>query len=157
MTKRTGRFGDLPPRSGDPRPAMPFGELKGAPLPLLTQPMVAVDVREVADPKQTQLDGPMSTMKLDPAALLQGKPTIMMGPQAKPSGAPPQIDLTQHHLPEGAVDPRLALVIDPDSERSAAFRVLRHHLLEIGLPQVVIVTSPQIGDGKTRWWWRWSR
>ena len=48
-----------------------------------------------------------------------------------------------------APDPRLALVIDPDSERSAAFRVLRHHLLEAGKPQVVIVSSPQRGDGKT--------
>jgi len=149
MTKRTGRFGDLPPRSGDPRPPSPFGELKGAPLPLLTQPMVAVDVRELADPSKTQIDGPVQTIKIEPAALLQGKPTIMMSPQAKPSGAPPQIDLTQHHLPESDVDPRLALVIDPDSDRSAAFRVLRHHLLEVGRPQVVIVTSPQIGDGKT--------
>jgi len=149
MTKRTGRFGDLPPRSGDPRSASPFGELKGAPLPLLTQPMVAVDVRELADPSKTQIDGPMQTIKIEPAALLQGKPTIMMSPQAKPSGTPPQVDLTQHHLPEGDVDPRLALVIDPDSDRSAAFRVLRHHLLEVGRPQVVIVTSPQIGDGKT--------
>ncbi|HEX7836112.1 MAG TPA: CpsD/CapB family tyrosine-protein kinase [Kofleriaceae bacterium] len=150
-TKRTGRFGDLPPRSGDPRPA--FGELKGAPLPLLTQPMVAVDVRELADPRQTLIDGPAQTVKLDPridpAALIHGKPTIMMGPQAKPSGTPPQIDLTQHHLPDGNVDQRLALVIDPDSDRSAAFRVLRHHLLEIGRPQVVIVTSAQTGDGKT--------
>jgi Mrp family chromosome partitioning ATPase len=157
VTKRTGRFGD-PPRPGESRPSSPFGDLKGAPLPLLTQPMVAVDIRELAaDPRQTQIDGPVATIKLDPrpdprpdpAALLHGKPTIMMGPQSKPSGTPPQIDLTQHHLPEGNADPRLVLVADPDSDRSAAFRVLRHHLLEIGRPQVVIVTSPQVGDGKT--------
>jgi Mrp family chromosome partitioning ATPase len=186
VTKRTGRYGDGS-RSGasDPAAATPFGERKGAPLPLLTQPMIAVDVREVRevrdtrehDPKQTMLDGPVPTIKLDPtalvqakleaavghgrleavvaqgkvesAALVQGKPTVMMGPQSKPSGTPPQIDLTQHHLPDEYVDPRLALMIDPDSERAAAFRVLRHHLLEIGRPQVVIVSSPQIGDGKT--------
>jgi Mrp family chromosome partitioning ATPase len=53
------------------------------------------------------------------------------------------------------------MVIDPDSERSAAFRVLRHHLLELalqpdektGLPRIrtqcVVVSSPQPGDGKT--------
>ena len=164
MSKRTGRYGD-PPRPDSP----PFGgERKGgAPLPLLTQPMIAVDVRDVRehDPKQTLIDGPVPTLKLDTAALMQaaaavqgkiepsslvhGKPTVMMGPQVKPTGSPPQIDLTQHHLPEDSVDPRLELLLDPDSERSAAFRVLRHHLLELGRPQVVIVTSPQGGDGKT--------
>lgn len=164
MTKRTGRYGDSP-RPGDP-PA--FGERKGgAPLPLLTQPMIAVDVRD-ADPNRTLIDGPVPTLKLDTAALMQakfeaaiapgkveppgtvhGRPTVPMSPQLKPLGAPPQIDLTQHHLPEDNIDPRLDLLIDPDSERSAQFRVLRHHLMEIGRPQVVIVTSPQGGDGKT--------
>jgi Mrp family chromosome partitioning ATPase len=168
VSKRTGRYGD-PPR---PDPTGFGGERKGggAPLPLLTQPMIAVDVREVreVDPRQTLIDGPVPTLKLDTSALMQakveaavvqgkiepsslihGKPTVMMGPQLKPSGTPPQIDLTQHHLPEDTIDPRLDLLIDPDSERSAAFRVLRHHLLEVGRPQVVIVTSPQGGDGKT--------
>jgi Mrp family chromosome partitioning ATPase len=46
-------------------------------------------------------------------------------------------------------DARLSMMIDPDSERAAAFRVLRHHLLEMGRPQVIIVSSPQQGDGKT--------
>ncbi|TMQ04080.1 MAG: CpsD/CapB family tyrosine-protein kinase [Deltaproteobacteria bacterium] len=179
-SKRTGRYGD-PPRTGERNPLPPFGEHKGAPLPLLTQPMVAVEVREVreigADPKQTLLDGAVPTLKIESAAIMpskldpttvmpaklepsaligkldsatvvHGKPTVMMGPQIKPSGMP-QIDLTQHHLPDDNVDPRLTLVIDPDSERSAAFRVLRHHLLEVGRPQVVIVSSPQVGDGKT--------
>ncbi len=160
MSKRTGRYGDPPQRTSESGPMSPFGERKGAPLPLLTQPMVAVDVRDRdLDPKQTLIDGPAATIKLDPAALMQakveaagialGKPTVMMSAQAKPAGQPPQIDLTQHHLPEDDIDPRLALVLDPDSERSAAFRVLRHHLLEVGRPQVVIVTSPQLGDGKT--------
>jgi Mrp family chromosome partitioning ATPase len=73
----------------------------------------------------------------------------MVAPQAKLAAGAPQIDLTQHHIPDDSPDPRLTLVIEPDSERSAAFRVLRHHLLEIGRPQVVIVSSPQGGDGKT--------
>src|SRR5690606_35053014 len=38
---------------------------------------------------------------------------------------------------------------DPDSARAAAFRVMRHHLLELGHPQVVVVSSAQQGDGKT--------
>jgi Mrp family chromosome partitioning ATPase len=178
MSKRTGRYGDPPTRSAETGGPAPIPERQGAPLPLLTQPMIAVDVRELRehDPKATLVDGPVQTIKLDPTALMQakfeavaqgkletavmptkleaaalihGKATVMLSPQAKPGGAPPQIDLTQHHLPDDGIDPRLALMIDPDSERSAAFRVLRHHLLEIGRPQVVIVTSPQIGDGKT--------
>jgi Mrp family chromosome partitioning ATPase len=172
VSKRTGRYGDPPrPRSGAPSPVPTFGERQGAPLPLLTQPMVAVEAREltdVRDSRQTIIDGPAQTVKLDPAvilgtkleaavgqgkldpsALIHGKPTVMISPHAKPSGTPPQIDLTQHHLPEDDIDPRLALLIDPDSDRSAAFRILRHHLLEVGRPQVVIVSSPQHGDGKT--------
>jgi Mrp family chromosome partitioning ATPase len=74
---------------------------------------------------------------------------VAMARQPKTMVEPPQIDLTQHHLPDEDPDPSLALVIDPDSERSASFRVLRHHLLEVGRPQVVIVSSPQAGDGKT--------
>jgi Mrp family chromosome partitioning ATPase len=169
--KRPGTYGEGPPgRYGDEQPPVPskaathppFGERRGAPLPLLTQPMLQVDIRrELADPgdlvqtpthvpNQTRVDGPMPTLKIDTATVMNSRPTMMVAPQAKVMGAgPPQVDLTQHHLPDQDPDPRLALVIDPDSERSAAFRVLRHHLLEIGRPQVVIVSSPQTGDGKT--------
>jgi len=66
-----------------------------------------------------------------------------------PGSAPPEIGLTQHHLPDDGIDNRLELVIDPDSERSAAFRILRHHLLEVGRPATIVVSSPQAGDGKT--------
>jgi len=177
MSKRTGRYGDRP---GEKTPSPPFGERRGAPLPLLTQPMVAVEInrRELVDPAQTRLDNPvqaraeaaqsrldgaaprivdtgptrvdgMQPLKVEAGAIAHGKPTVMMAPSAKPTGGAPQIDLTQHHLPDDEVDPRLAMLIDPDSDRSAAFRVLRHHLLEVGRPQVVIVSSPQVGDGKT--------
>ena len=178
MSKRTGRYGDgppgsygegHPPASGKPSPIPPFGERRGAPLPLLTQPMIAIDVRrehsDLTDPNPlpnvlnpppnptgspTRLEGPVPTLKIETATILHSRATAMVAPQAKAMGAgPPQIDLTQHHLPEEDPDPRLTLAFDPDSERSAQFRVLRHHLLEIGRPQVVIVSSPQAGDGKT--------
>jgi Mrp family chromosome partitioning ATPase len=177
--KRPGRYGDGPPgQYGEDQPPAsgqvtpPYGERRGAPLPLLTQPMLTVDIRrelaESADPNQTpnqvaqgpsqvlgqahtqaRFDGPMPTLKIETATMTHAKSTMAVATQAKVMGGPPQIDLTQHHLPDGDPDPRLTLVIDPDSERSAAFRVLRHHLLEIGRPQVVIVSSPQVGDGKT--------
>ncbi len=134
MSKRTGRFGEQsPPGSGGGR---------AAPLPLVTQPMMA-------------LDEGVATRVVDPGATAVQftKTTALVAPQPKamsPAGPPPEIGLTQHHLPpDETPDRRLVLVTDPDSERAAAYRVLRHHLLEVGRPQVVIVSSPQAGDGKT--------
>ena len=158
MTKRTPttRFGDAPRSPSNPnRP--------GAPLPLLTQPMMPLEGgSDAIDPMATRVDNPMSPSSLSNAAYAQAKPTAAMQVQQAPGvqparsrtpssalGPPPEIGLTQHHLPDEAADPRLELVIDPDSERSAAFRVFRHHLLEIGRPQCVVVSSPHQGDGKT--------
>ena len=140
-SKRPPTYGDAPPR----------GERRGAPLPLTTQAMPMPD--DTAG--HTRVENPLATMKPEPAALLFGKPTSALAPVTKPPpmnmlvATPPQIDLTQHHLPDERPDPRLSLVIDPDSDRAAQFRVLRHHLLEVGRPQVVIVSSPVAGDGKT--------
>lgn len=126
------------------------GEKRGAPLPLVTQPMIPLD-----DPGATRIENPLHTLKSETAAILYGgKPTVTMTAQAKQAvasviGAPPEIGLTQHHLPDETLDKRLELVIDPDSERAASFRVLRHHLLEVGRPHCVIVSSPRPGEGKT--------
>ncbi len=146
-TKRPpNRFGDAP--------ATP--ERRGAPLPLMTQPMMPVD--DGASPDQTRVDNPLASLKPETAAVLFGKATVAMMPAAKqqlasasasPTGAPPEIGLTQHHLPDEEHDRRLTLMLDPDSERSAQFRVLRHHLLEVGRPQCVVVSSPHNGEGKT--------
>jgi len=136
MSKRTGRFGEQPPQRA------------GAPLPLVTEPMLAIDDGGAGA-------GAAATRVMEPsaAAVAFSKPTMLIPPQPKgmtPAGPPPEIGLTQHHLPSDETpDPRLVLVTDPDSDRAAAYRVLRHHLLEVGRPQVVIVSSPQAGDGKT--------
>jgi len=134
MTKRsTGRFGEQPP------PGLGPPGLARSPLPLVTQPMLAMEESKPAEPGAT--------------AVAFSKATTLMPPQPKgvtPAGPPPEIGLTQHHLPaDEKPDRRLVLVTDPDSERAAAYRVLRHHLLEVGRPQVVIVSSPDPGDGKT--------
>ena len=142
MTKRPGRFGDSAPP--------PVGT-RGAPLPMVTQP-----IERVEDSGVTRVDNlaPASAPRVEQRsgpASVHARSTVMVAPQQRsPAGPPPEIGLTQHHLPQNErPDPRLTLVIDPDSERAAAFRVLRHHLLELGRPQVIIVSSPQAGDGKT--------
>lgn len=62
----------------------------------------------------------------------------------------PQIRLSRHELGKGArLDPRLILCAEPASERAARFRILRHHLLDHGKPQVIVVSSPRPGEGKT--------
>ena len=151
MSRKTGRFGDgpQPPAGG-----------RAAPLPLVTQPMMPVG----DDPNATRVDPVQATAPVArvmesalATATVFSKPTQLVPPIGKPpvlaatpAGPPPEIGLTQHHLPaDEAPDPRLVIVGDPDSERAAAFRVLRHHLLEVGRPQVVIVSSPNPGDGKT--------
>ncbi len=134
-----------------------------APLPLVTQPIHPI----VEDGHATRVENPLAridpalTMPAVPSRMGDGavvfgnahapaKPNLMATPKPVPSGPPPEIGLTQHALPsDEPYDPRLSLVIDPDSERAAAFRVLRHHLLELGRPQVIIVSSPQQGEGKT--------
>jgi Mrp family chromosome partitioning ATPase len=107
-------------------------------------------------PEHTRVDNPLASIKPETAAVLFGKATVAMVAQprapiavASPAGPPPEIGLTQHAVPEEDRDRRLTLLLDPDSERAAAFRVLRHHLLEVGRPQCVVVSSPRPGDGKT--------
>jgi hypothetical protein len=139
-TKRTGRYGEIPGSN-------PEGKASTrAPLPLVTQPMVPID-----DAGSTHVDATLP-MRQESAAVLFSKPTVMQPAQQKhsPAGPPPEVGLTQHHLPEGEdLDPRLVMVSDPDSELAASFRVLRHHLLELGRPQVIVVSSALHGDGKT--------
>jgi len=128
----------------------------GAPLPMVTQPLMASDVIPVTDnARQTLVNNPLSSLEPRTAAVLFGRQTAATTVSAPlerphPAGPAPEIGLTEHVMPtDSAPDRRLALMIDPDSERAASFRVLRHHLLEVGRPQCVVVSSPRAGDGKT--------
>lgn len=158
MTKRTGQLSE----------SAPVVAPCGAPLPLVTQPIQPID-----DSDQTRVENPLA--RLDPAltvpavpsrdtvaipamarphsgehAVIFGKASAVAAPRPVPAGPPPEIGLTQHALPaDRTPDRRLVLMTDPDSARAAAFRVLRHHLLEAGHPQVIIVSSPVAGEGKT--------
>jgi Mrp family chromosome partitioning ATPase len=60
-----------------------------------------------------------------------------------------KIWVATHRAP---VDPdaRLILLREPDSQRAASFRVLRHRLLQMnGHPRVIAVTSAEAGEGKS--------
>ena len=135
------------PGASDRRPGL------GAPLPMVTQPLMTSDVIPVDNGRSTMvMNNPLAALEPRTAAALFGKQTMVQASQERPRpvGPPPEIGLTEHALPaDRRPDPRLALMIDPDSERSASFRVLRHHLLEVGRPQCVVVSSPRGGDGKT--------
>lgn len=146
--KPVSALGQIPGAS-DHRPGL------GAPLPMVTQPLRTSDVIPVDSARATMVSNPLSQLEPGTAAVLFGKQanaTMVQTSQERPrpAGPPPEIGLTEHSLPtDSRPDQRLAMMIDADSERSASFRVLRHHLLEVGRPQCVVVSSPRQGDGKT--------
>jgi Mrp family chromosome partitioning ATPase len=47
------------------------------------------------------------------------------------------------------IDPRLVLLLEPYSQRSASFRTLRDNLLAKNAPRIIAVTSPGEHEGKT--------
>ncbi len=88
---------------------------------------------------------PNATMTM-PAVPKRGKPDSPLSKVQEP----PEVSLTQHSLPpDSTLDPRLILIGETDSERAARFRILRHHLMDQGRPQVIVVSSPAQGEGKT--------
>jgi Mrp family chromosome partitioning ATPase len=133
-------------------------------MPLVTQPMMTASPPRVgSDTDQgvaTRIQPAIDPAGLVPAGGLAGAgaaATSLQPARAEAIGrpvaidrTPPEIGLTQHHLPDEAPhDRRLVLINEPDSASAAAFRVLRHHLLEAGRPQVVVVSSAIPGEGKT--------
>jgi Mrp family chromosome partitioning ATPase len=140
MAKR-GKFGDRP--EGDDQLEVATRAVPVA-MPLVTQPMAAVR------PESVSARALVHTFDSRPPPLATVVSAAVAAPSSLPDQAPPEIGLTQHHLPEDQPpDRRLILHAEPDSERAAQFRVLRHHMLSAGRPQVIVVTSPGPGDGKT--------
>lgn len=86
---------------------------------------------------------------VDARATISDNPraTMAMTAAAAPAAAPTEVQVVLHRLPE--VDPRLVLLTDPTSERASAYRVLAHRLAARDDADVISVTSPRDGDGKT--------
>jgi protein-tyrosine kinase len=145
MSKRTTppRFGEVRPRAG----STTGDQRTRAPMPIMTQPMDSLAMPRDGARTMQFAEVPVPT---NPGSdLNQTAMALRSEPLPTTTGAPPEIGLTQHHLPDETLDPRLVLVSDADGPRAANFRVLRHHLLEAGRAQVVVVSSPRAGDGKT--------
>ncbi len=65
-----------------------------------------------------------------------------------PDDERPKVWIATHKAPPDP-DPRLVLLREPDSARSASFRVMRHRLVDRGDPRVIAVTSAGAREGKT--------
>jgi Mrp family chromosome partitioning ATPase len=119
-------------------------------------PRPSVTQRDMVAPAITQREmaAPVVTQQL---AAMRELPTVIEHDAPLPSEAmdPPtgeiqksKIWVATHKLPT-ELDPRLILVREPDSARSASFRVLRHRLQERGDPRTIAVTSAERAEGKT--------
>lgn len=72
------------------------------------------------------------------------RPTVRMD-----DPAPREDVLVERLETEGCTDERLVMVLDPDSERAAAFRVLAQRLTKHHEIRSLCVTSAEPGEGKT--------
>jgi Mrp family chromosome partitioning ATPase len=98
---------------------------------------------DVADGEQNKLQ------VRQPPAQQQGM-VVRQRPDAPVSRNLPTVDVATHELEgEHLSDDRLVLLREPDSERAAAFRVLRHQIVRQNDPQVIVVSSALPGEGKT--------
>lgn len=77
-------------------------------------------------------------------------PTRATAAEAPTTGRPSRaIRIATHPVEAKLEDPRLLMIHEPDSARAASMRVLRHRLIERGDPRTIVVTSPEVADGKT--------
>jgi Mrp family chromosome partitioning ATPase len=82
------------------------------------------------------------------AVAAQSLPPTVDAPSLAPDAHKTKVWVATHKLPADP-DERLILLREPDSARAAAYRVLRHRLAEQHDPRVIVVSSPEAGEGKT--------
>jgi Mrp family chromosome partitioning ATPase len=69
-------------------------------------------------------------------------------PDDAPIAPPTSVNVTVVELGE-KIDPHIVLLSDAYSDRADAYRALRRKLASSGNPQVIAITSPDAGEGKT--------
>lgn len=80
---------------------------------------------------------------INAALTLRQEPSVLVDDNERP-----KVWVATHKAPPDP-DPRLILVREPDSQRAASFRVMRHRIADRGNPRVIAVTSAGPRDGKT--------
>jgi Mrp family chromosome partitioning ATPase len=95
---------------------------------------------QVSAPPMTSVQPPTLTQPAVSAARLPG------AAEAPPASSQVTVYKLERPL---EFDRRLVMLRDPDSEGAAAYRVLRHRLVERGNPRVIVVTSARPKEGKT--------
>ena len=144
----------------DPETQQPAGEstlMYVAPQPAPQHPASALSQQYPQSNPQAVIPGsqrppgyPMHMMQPghDPRQMMPmpptGAPFYPAGPAGPaPMGGPPTVVL------QGAPDPRLVLITEPNSARAVSFRLLRDNLLAKRMPRVLAVSSAARNDGKT--------
>ena len=108
--------------------------------PLRAPPAPAQETNNVGEGEHNKLQ----SRRGNADAMVVRRPDSVVGREL------PTIDVATHEFAaEHMTDDRLVLLREPDSERAAAFRVLRHQVLRQNDPQVIVVTSAVPGEGKT--------
>jgi Mrp family chromosome partitioning ATPase len=113
---------------------------------------VRIMALEILDttPRTYESVGPMPAPAVEPPPAVRQEvdaaPRTALAVRPVRSTRPPQATSL---VDGGLLDPRLVLVLEPDSERSASFRLLRDSLLARKAPRIIAVSSGAMHEGKT--------
>jgi Mrp family chromosome partitioning ATPase len=150
----TKRMSSSPPWQADgssSRPAPPRPTPR--PPPDATQPrdQVGPVVQSVTAKLERQPFAPDLAI-LAPRPIIESQTALVVRPARN---TPPSDDLPLDDARGDArgdrrvLDPRLVLLLEPDSQRSASFRLLRDNLLARKAPRIIAVSSGSVHEGKT--------
>lgn len=118
------------------------------PMPQREAPEVAT---EVIEPPPITARMPAQITAMQPQG--QVRPSPSMPPAPMPVAALAVRTYEPSYVPRNALghltDPRLVILTEPNSSRSASYRLLRDNLLAKGMPRVLAISSATPGDGKT--------
>jgi Mrp family chromosome partitioning ATPase len=125
-----------------PMPTPVFGPMP-TPLPPLNAQVVVDAVEEAAVDSEEEAETQVWHAGAVQAALNAPQTALAI----RPRSLPPLDDIP--FVEPKLLDPRLVLLAEPDSPRSASFRLLRDNLLAKSAPRIIAVSSGAVHEGKT--------
>ena len=114
--------------------------------------------RTASYPPVRATSDPALVRPLYPAPITGDRLRVQSSPEMQIDAAPvaddapiaPSTSVTVHIVKlSEKIDPHIVMLSDAYSDRADAYRALRRKLASSGNPQVIAVTSPDIGEGKT--------